>query len=105
MQNLIKTDLFDLAPINPNVNNIYYDYESYKNAIINYISSEFNVVYSNYDNDTYYNDTYYKDKFNLDESFTHVKIGNLIDINFSNNTAKVDINNLFYFYIFLTNFL
>lgn len=42
---------FDLAPKNPNVNGIYYDEQSYYDALCDYFKNE-NYVYSCYDNDT-----------------------------------------------------
>lgn len=49
MQNLIKTDLFELAPINPNVNNIYYDFDSYNKAIEKYFKFGNGDIYTSHD--------------------------------------------------------
>lgn len=49
MQNLIKTDLFELAPINPNVNKIHYNVDSYKKAIEKYFKFGNGDIYTSYD--------------------------------------------------------
>lgn len=45
---------FKLAPINPNVNNKYYDKISYEKALLDFLNNENVVVYDKYDNDTKY---------------------------------------------------
>ena len=45
--------IFSLAPINPNVNGIYYEKNSYKKSIKRYLKSKSeNILYSNYTNAT-----------------------------------------------------
>lgn len=48
MKYMTNTICFDLAPINPNVNNIYYDIISYKKAIYKYIESGDKGIYTSY---------------------------------------------------------
>lgn len=42
---------FDMAPINPNVNGIYYNVNTYEDAIKQYSKNEM-LLYDRYDNDT-----------------------------------------------------
>lgn len=73
----MKTYIFDMVPINPNVNGIYYDMNSYEEAIKEYSKSEMHL-YDRYDNDT----KYYS-------SDSHFIIGKIESIDFKSRKIKV----------------
>lgn len=89
MKSVTNTMCFDLAPINPNVNNIYYDIDSYKSAILNYISNLNNDVYSNYDNSVIR-------KVNTNK-LEYIKIGKLININFATHSVDITLDDCYKF--------
>lgn len=47
----MKLYVFDMAPINPNVNDIYYNMNTYEEAVKKYSKNEM-PLYDRYDNDT-----------------------------------------------------
>ena len=77
---------FKMAPINPNVNENYYDEESHKQALLNYVNSKNPVVFNKYDNKT----------ANYDAGINFI-IGHINDIDLESNCITIEIDDQLHF--------